>query len=123
MITGFLKKNRMEPSTGSGDNVGRISARQAWIPLKKGKTEVMMHEIAVDCVNVTKPVRFGLPKILTIGRTNARGLGKGPVPGRGSEPTGLWVPARAVLALLLALVVERTGCVPTWVVLTGGCRA
>ena len=41
-----------------------------------------------------------------MGRTNARGLGKGPVPVRGSEPTGLWVPARAVLALLLALVAE-----------------
>ena len=27
MITGFLKNNRMKLSTGSGDNVGRISAR------------------------------------------------------------------------------------------------
>ena len=62
MITGFLQNNRMKLPTGSGDNVGRISARRAWIPLKKGKTELMMHEIAVDCVNVTKPVRFGLPK-------------------------------------------------------------
>ena len=62
MITGFLKNNRMKLSTGSGDNVGRISARRAWIPLKKRKTELMMHEIAVDSVNVTKPVRFGLPK-------------------------------------------------------------
>ena len=26
MITGFLKNNRMKLSTGSGDNVGRISA-------------------------------------------------------------------------------------------------
>ena len=62
MITGFLKNNRMKLSTGSGDNVGRISARRAWIPLKKGKAELMMHEIAVDCVNVTKLVRLGLPK-------------------------------------------------------------
>ena len=62
MITGFLKNNRMKLSTCSGDNVGRIFARGAWIPLKKGKTELRMHEIAVDCVNVTKPVRFGLPK-------------------------------------------------------------
>ena len=62
MITGFLKNNRMKLSTGRGDNAGRISARQAWIPLKKGKAELMMHEIAVDCVNVTKPVRLGLPK-------------------------------------------------------------
>ena len=123
MITGFLKNNRMKLSTGSGDNVGRISARRAWIPLKKGKAELMMHEIAVDCVNVTEPVRTWIAQDLTMGRTNARGLGKGSVPVRGSEPTGLWVPARAVLALLLALVAERTGCVPTWVVLTGGCRA
>ena len=62
VITGFLKNNRMELSTGSGDIVGRISARRAWIPLKKGKTELMMHEIAVGCVNVTNRVRFGLPK-------------------------------------------------------------
>ena len=40
MTTGFLKNNRMELSTGSGDNVGKISARRAWIPLKKGKTEL-----------------------------------------------------------------------------------
>ena len=96
----------MKLSTGSGDNVGRISARRAWIPLKKGKTEWMMHEIAVGCVNVTKPIS---------------GLGIGPVPVRGSAPTGLRVPARAVLALLLAVVDERTGCIPTWVVQTGGC--
>ena len=62
MITGFLKNDRMKLSTGRRDNVGRISARRAWIPLKKGKAELMMHEIAIDCVNVTKPVRLGLPK-------------------------------------------------------------
>ena len=56
-----------------------------------------------------------------MGRTRARGLGKGPVPARGTAPTGVWVPARAVLALLLYVVTERTGCVPTWVVLTCGC--
>ena len=62
MITGFLKNNRMKLSTGSGDNVDRISARRAWIPLKKGKAELMVHEIAVNSVNVTKSVRLGLPK-------------------------------------------------------------
>ena len=60
MITGFLKTNRMELSTGSGDNVGRISARQAWIPLKEGKAELMMHEITVSCIKTTVPFRFGL---------------------------------------------------------------
>ena len=53
----------MKLSTGSRDNVGRISARRAWIPLKKVKTELMMHEIAVGSVNVINPVRFGLPKL------------------------------------------------------------
>ena len=48
MITGFLQNNRIELPKGCGDNVGRISARQ--IPLKKGKTELMMHEIAVSCI-------------------------------------------------------------------------
>ena len=60
MITGFLKNNRMEVSTGSGDNVGGVPAGRAWIPLKKRKTELMMLEIAVNCVNVTKPVKFDL---------------------------------------------------------------
>ena len=61
MITGFLKNNRMKLTTGSGDNVGRISARQAWIPLNKGKAELMVHEIAVNCVSATKSVGLGLP--------------------------------------------------------------
>ena len=62
MITGFLKNDRMKLSTGSGDNMTKIFARRAWIPLKKGKVELMMHEIAVNCVNVIKPARLGLPK-------------------------------------------------------------
>ena len=33
MVTGFLKDNCMEFTTGSRDNIGRISARRAWIPL------------------------------------------------------------------------------------------
>ena len=53
----------MELSTGSGDNVGRISARWAWIPLKEGKTKLMMHEIAVNCVKTTVPFWFGLTKV------------------------------------------------------------
>ena len=40
VITGFLKNNCMKLSTGSGDNVSRISARRAWIPLKKGIDEI-----------------------------------------------------------------------------------
>ena len=62
MITGFLKDNRMKLTTGSGDNVGRISARRAWIPLKKRKAELMVHEIAVNCSNGAKSVGLGLPK-------------------------------------------------------------
>ena len=54
MITGFLKNNRMKLSTGSGDNVGRISARRAWIPLKKGKAELMMHEMTVGCIKCNR---------------------------------------------------------------------
>ena len=33
MVTGFLEDNCMKFTTGSGDNIGRISARRAWIPL------------------------------------------------------------------------------------------
>ena len=63
MITGFLENNRMELSTGSGNNVGRISARRTWIPLKEGKRKLMMHEITVSCINTTVPIRFGLTKV------------------------------------------------------------
>ena len=33
MVAGFLKDDCMEPTAGSRDNIGRISARRAWIPL------------------------------------------------------------------------------------------
>ena len=33
MVAGFLENNCMEFATGSRDNIGRISARRAWIPL------------------------------------------------------------------------------------------
>ena len=62
MVAGFLKDNCMKPTTGGRDDVGRISARRAWILLKEGKTILMMHEITVGCINVTLPIRFGLTK-------------------------------------------------------------
>ena len=62
VITGFLKNNCMKSTTGSGDNVSRISARRPWIPLEARKTILMMHEITVGCINVTVPIRFGLTK-------------------------------------------------------------
>ena len=112
MITGFLKNNRMKLTTGSGDNVGRISARQAWIPLKKGKAELMVHEIAVNCGNGAKSVELGLPKT-DPGKNQFPWFREGACTSARIEPIGLWVPARAVLALLFALVAVRTGCVPT----------
>ena len=33
MVAGFLENDCMEPTAGSRDNIGRISARWAWIPL------------------------------------------------------------------------------------------
>ena len=62
MIAGFLKNNRMEPSTSRRDNIGGVPACRSWIPLKNRETVLMMHEIAVGCINVTEPVRFGLTK-------------------------------------------------------------
>ena len=35
----------------------------AWIPLKKGKAKLMVHEIAVSCGNGAESVGLGLPKI------------------------------------------------------------
>ena len=34
MITGFLKNNRMKPSTSRRDDIGGVLARRAWVPLK-----------------------------------------------------------------------------------------
>ena len=62
MITGFLKNNRMEPSTCRRNNIGGVPARRSWIPLKERKSILMMHKIAVGCINVTLPIRFGLTK-------------------------------------------------------------
>ena len=45
--------------------------------------------------------------------TRARGFGKSTRLARGSAPIAWWVPARAVLALLLQEAVEETTCVPT----------
>ena len=53
----------MELPTGCENNVGRIFARRAWVPLMKGKTELMMHEITVSCIKTTVPFRFGLTKV------------------------------------------------------------
>ena len=61
----------------------------------------MMHEIAVGCINVTKPVKFDLAKFDHGKNHCPRHLEKGPRPARGSAPMAWWVPARAVLALLL----------------------
>ena len=112
MVAGFLKDNCMKPTTGGRDDVGRISARRAWIPLKEGKSELMVHEIAVNCGDGAKSVGLGLPKT-DHGKNNCPWFGERPMSVRRLEPIGLWVPARAVLALLLALVAVRTGCVPT----------
>ena len=103
MIIGFSKNNRMEPSTGRRNKIGGVPTRRM-----RSLSAISMSPSpsGLDCPN------------LTMGRTRARGLGKGPVPTRGTAPTGVWVPARAVLALLFWVVAERTGCVPTWVVLT-----
>ena len=122
VITGFLKNNCMKLTTGSRDNVSRISARRVWIPLEERKTILMMHEITFGCINVTNRAhQVWIDQNLIKGRTRARGIGKGPVPARGFASTGLWVPARAVLALPLPVVAERTRCIPIWMVRTGGC--
>ena len=112
MVAGFLKDNCMKPTTGGRDDVRRISARRAWIPLKEGKSELMVHGVAVSCPLGPSPLDLGCPE-LTMGRITALGLGKRPVSVRRMETIGLWVPARAVLALLLALRAVGTGCVPT----------
>ena len=100
MITGFLKNNRMEPSTNHRNDIGGVPARRAWIPLKNRETVLMMHEVAVSCVNASKPVRFGLPKFDH--RKNQGPWFRKKTTSRTRVCTsGLWVSARAVLVLLL----------------------
>ena len=41
----------------------RIFTGRAWVPLWKGKTELMMHEITVSCIKASVPFRFGLTKV------------------------------------------------------------
>ena len=98
MITGFLKNNRMEPSTDRRDNVGGVSVGRSWIPLKNRETVFVLHEIAVNCINVNRARQDN-----TIGNKGSR-FGK-----RTSSCCGFPVAG------------ERTRCVPTWVVLTCGC--
>ena len=86
----------MKPSTGRGNDIGGVPARRAWIPLKDRETVLMMHEVAVGCVNASKPVRFGLPKFFDHRKNQGSRFRK-----------------RTIAA-------ERTGCDPTWVVLTCG---
>ena len=64
MITGFLKNNRVELYTGSRINIGGVPVGRSWIPLKNRETVLMMHEIAVNCINVTEPIGFGLTNFL-----------------------------------------------------------
>ena len=90
MVAGFLENDCMEPTAGSRDNIGTISARRAWIPLKEGKTKLMMHEIAVAMG--LGLLDLGCPK-LTMGRITAFGLGKRAASVREQVPLELWVPA------------------------------
>ena len=76
MISGFLEDNCMKPTTGSGDNIGRISARRAWIPLKEGKAELMMHDVAVRCGNVAGSIGLGMSKV-DHGKDHGVGFGEG----------------------------------------------
>ena len=63
MITGFLKNNRMELSTGRRNDIGGVPSGRSWIPLKDRETVLMMHEITLSRINVTMPFRSGLTKI------------------------------------------------------------
>ena len=51
MISGFLKSNRMEPSTGRRNDIGGVPARRTLIPLQDTEAVLTMHEVAVGCIN------------------------------------------------------------------------
>ena len=81
----------------------------------------MMHEVTVRIVNVAESSKFGVSKT-DHGQDYRPTLGKEPRPARGSAPMAEWVLAGAVPALLQWASEERAECVPTWVVLTCGCK-
>ena len=56
------------------------------------------------------------------GQDDRSGLWEWPRPARGSAPMAEWVPASSGPALLVWVADERAVCVPTWVVLTCGCK-
>ena len=66
----------MELTTGSRDNIGRISARRAWVPLLEGKAKLMMHDIAVRCGNGTRAAELALSKV-DHGKDHSVGFGEG----------------------------------------------
>ena len=52
----------MESSASGGNDLCGLPARWAWIPLQNGEAILMMHEVTVRIVKVTKSGRFGLSK-------------------------------------------------------------
>ena len=52
----------MKPSTSRCDDIGRVSASCAWIPLQNGEAKLMVHKVTVRIVNVAESSRFGLSK-------------------------------------------------------------
>ena len=70
MVTGFLEDNCMEFTTGSRDNIGRISA-----------VAMGLGPLVLEC-----------PKLI-MGRITQLSLGKGATSERGQGPLELWAPA------------------------------
>ena len=62
VVTGFLQDDCVESSASGGNDLCGIPARWAWIPLQNGEAILVMHEVTVHVISVTKPRRFGLTK-------------------------------------------------------------
>ena len=102
VITGFLKNNRMEPSTGHRTENGGGSCAPGLGSTEEqgdGIGDARGHYTQYQCVRARQVLAW--PN-LTMERTRARGF-KGPLPVRGSAPMAWWVPARAALCTSLVV--------------------
>ena len=116
-VTSFLIDDCAKSSAGGGYDLCGIPARWAWIPLQNGETKLMMHKVTVRIVNVDESSRFGLSK------TDHGQVYRPRLRGRATSST--WVCTNGRVGSrkgLLWACEERAECVPTWEVLTCGCK-
>ena len=107
----------MEPPTSRCNNLGGVPA-WTWVPLKHRETVLMMHEIAVNSINVTEPIGFGLPKFDHRKNKGSWFREKDLFLHEDPHQQDCGFPQGRCWHSFFWDAVERVGCGPNWVVLT-----